>query len=597
MPTVERMKPISLFVPFEPIERRSKDEPLIVSGYCFANETVEGEGGIILERAAMQAATPEYMSRRTIREMHLPLAAGVAESVDWQEDGRCHLTARIVDPVARMKCEEGVYRGFSVKIRPTQRMGNRIKAVKWAENSLVDDPADPGCDNLLIHRADGFDPEQEVEVEVLDPEPSPSQPDSISLSPQGADSPVASAGPETVTPPAPDLVPSPDAAPLATDQPAAESEGTPLPPTEEQRAAIVEALRAQGLPEELVTRVQVVQVEPAVPNTWTAGGIGDGMEATQITITPTDTQRAISTATPALPLRESMEREELTLVQGSPPSESAQSAAELDALRRAVSTATPNLPVRENLEGKKREDAEIERYIKHEGGKWCVYSESGKKLGEHDTEAEAKAQLAAIEANKHERAAVLSEERYQELLAIVRAGSLSGITPEEAPPFFARLKEEVIAEATARIPANPPADVEPPAPSAPDTVSSPEGGEVLQRLQTAEAEVTRLRTAHEDALTRLATADATIARQKVLLDQPRDLPPARFAIHSLAREFTANLGSEGEARIARLRKEYDEAAAEAAAEREGDRNKRDRALERMIQRASELAEHGIYLKP
>lgn len=40
-------------------------------------------------------------------------------------------------------------------------------------------------------------------------------------------------------------------------------------------------------------------------------------------------------------------------------------------------------------------------YVKEEDGKFCVYSEDGKKLGEHATRAEAEAQLKAIEANKH----------------------------------------------------------------------------------------------------------------------------------------------------------------------------------------------------
>lgn len=35
------------------------------------------------------------------------------------------------------------------------------------------------------------------------------------------------------------------------------------------------------------------------------------------------------------------------------------------------------------------------------GRKWCVYSKSGKKLGEHDTREKALAQLRAIEASKH----------------------------------------------------------------------------------------------------------------------------------------------------------------------------------------------------
>lgn len=43
-----------------------------------------------------------------------------------------------------------------------------------------------------------------------------------------------------------------------------------------------------------------------------------------------------------------------------------------------------------------------ERYITHKGGKWIVHAESGKVLGEHDSEEGAKKQLAAIEAHKHD---------------------------------------------------------------------------------------------------------------------------------------------------------------------------------------------------
>lgn len=40
--------------------------------------------------------------------------------------------------------------------------------------------------------------------------------------------------------------------------------------------------------------------------------------------------------------------------------------------------------------------------IKHEGSKWCVYSESGKKLGEYDTKAEAEKRLQQIEYYKNQ---------------------------------------------------------------------------------------------------------------------------------------------------------------------------------------------------
>ena len=44
--------------------------------------------------------------------------------------------------------------------------------------------------------------------------------------------------------------------------------------------------------------------------------------------------------------------------------------------------------------------ATIGRYITHSDGKWIVHAESGKVLGTHDNEADAKKQLAAIEAHK-----------------------------------------------------------------------------------------------------------------------------------------------------------------------------------------------------
>ncbi len=43
----------------------------------------------------------------------------------------------------------------------------------------------------------------------------------------------------------------------------------------------------------------------------------------------------------------------------------------------------------------------VEKYIRHENGKYVVHAESGKILGKHDSKEKAEAQLRAIEANKH----------------------------------------------------------------------------------------------------------------------------------------------------------------------------------------------------
>jgi len=45
----------------------------------------------------------------------------------------------------------------------------------------------------------------------------------------------------------------------------------------------------------------------------------------------------------------------------------------------------------------------IDKMIREEDGKYCVYSHSGKLLGKHNTRAEALAQLRAVEANKEKR--------------------------------------------------------------------------------------------------------------------------------------------------------------------------------------------------
>lgn len=42
----------------------------------------------------------------------------------------------------------------------------------------------------------------------------------------------------------------------------------------------------------------------------------------------------------------------------------------------------------------------IIKYVRYEGGKWCVYSEAGKKLGSYSTKAEANERLRQIEAAK-----------------------------------------------------------------------------------------------------------------------------------------------------------------------------------------------------
>jgi hypothetical protein len=137
----EKVRPCHFYVPFTRAEQ-GPDDSYIVEGYAFVNEVVKGEGGIRIKRGAMEAATPDYMKFANIREMHGKNAAGVALWANWDGQG-CHMRAKIVDPVAALKCREGVYKGFSIGIMPTLMRGKDVDALDWLETSLVDRPKDP----------------------------------------------------------------------------------------------------------------------------------------------------------------------------------------------------------------------------------------------------------------------------------------------------------------------------------------------------------------------------------------------------------------------------------------------------------------------
>jgi hypothetical protein len=155
-----KVKPSSLFVPIDSIERR--DDGYFVKGYAFVNEVVEGEGGIRIKRSAMEAATPEYMRFANIREMHQPIASGVATQALWTDRG-CELEIKVVDPLAQKKCDEGVYKGLSVRVRPTVMRGNVVETLSWFETSLVDRPKDPDA-VFSVFRAEG---DEEGDADLL----------------------------------------------------------------------------------------------------------------------------------------------------------------------------------------------------------------------------------------------------------------------------------------------------------------------------------------------------------------------------------------------------------------------------------------------
>lgn len=56
-----------------------------VEGYVFVNE--DPGDGLRLTRAAMEAATDDYMKWGAVREMHGKTAAGTCEALTWDEKG------------------------------------------------------------------------------------------------------------------------------------------------------------------------------------------------------------------------------------------------------------------------------------------------------------------------------------------------------------------------------------------------------------------------------------------------------------------------------------------------------------------------------
>lgn len=147
---------------FVPITRTEEhDDYTLVEGYAYVNGRVPSDR-YNLTRAAMEAASEGYMQFPAVREMHGSNAAGTGLGLAWDDRG-VQLSAKIVDPVARAKVKEGVYRGFSVGVQPTIVRGSDVTACRWNETSLVDRPADSDAVFTMV-RVEAAEAETEVEV-------------------------------------------------------------------------------------------------------------------------------------------------------------------------------------------------------------------------------------------------------------------------------------------------------------------------------------------------------------------------------------------------------------------------------------------------
>ncbi len=111
----------------------------------YASTEARDDQGEIVKREALIAALGDYMKFANIREMHQLSAVGVAKEAGVDDKG-LYIGAKIVDDQAWVKVTEGVYKGYSIGGRITERDPADYKIITGLvlnEISLVDRPANP----------------------------------------------------------------------------------------------------------------------------------------------------------------------------------------------------------------------------------------------------------------------------------------------------------------------------------------------------------------------------------------------------------------------------------------------------------------------
>jgi hypothetical protein len=509
---------------FAPITRVNEEERT-VTGYCFVNPSVRGDTYSV-SRKAMEEATPEYLRWGAIRAMHQPIAAGTAEAIVWDENGAM-LRAKIVDDQEWRKVKAGVYKGFSIGVRPELVRGNSVEKLTWVENSLVDRPKDPDA-VFTVARAEGFDPGEEFECEVEEPA---TFDELLSLDKENAIRKAFGAPPLERATIAEDGVSNADPdeegyRPVKASDCTITREGD-LYVLNGPDGALIGKFKTEA-----EARARAAEVQDAMKDG--DGGKEDATDQKGTTLVlPTDRVEEPAIA----------EGEELDLVRSEDgacwnlirqsngeivhQAESIEAAGAWikEALARAVTVATPSLPVRENLEGKSPKESRADGDTDDEGAKPGVCPTCGQSV-ERDDETHGadrdgapgkkwaptqKTEAASQSVYHAPRADEAEVERTEE------AAEPEVSTPPDSTLTIARLETDNAA--------------------------------LILRAETAETELARVQTAKEGLTRDLATAKEQITRLEAM---PVAQQPLRFA-HAVTREFFANakLDHDGEsARIA-----------------------------------------------
>jgi hypothetical protein len=154
------------------IEKVEAQEDGTLKVWGFASSGAEDSDGETITPEAMKAALPDYMKFGAVREMHQPMAAGTAieASID-DTTGKTMFGAHVVDPVAVLKVQTQVYKGFSIGGKVTERdpLNKKIiKGLNLVEVSLVDRPANPDA-VFTMYKAASTPEDDVVELaEMLD---------------------------------------------------------------------------------------------------------------------------------------------------------------------------------------------------------------------------------------------------------------------------------------------------------------------------------------------------------------------------------------------------------------------------------------------
>ncbi len=130
---------MKIYLPIAKVDAERRE----VWGY--ASTKARDDQGELVKRDALIAALGDYMRFANIREMHQLSAVGVAREAAVDDKG-LYVGARIVDDRAWQKVVEGVYKGYSIGGRVTQRDPGDYKTITGLvlnEISLVDRPANP----------------------------------------------------------------------------------------------------------------------------------------------------------------------------------------------------------------------------------------------------------------------------------------------------------------------------------------------------------------------------------------------------------------------------------------------------------------------